>query len=159
MRQIYFRAKPIKPFIFNAETHKPSWIYGGFYYDNSYGNKDINTHKAYIINFNTTGLGYIDHTEVVKETVGQYTDRKDDDGVGIYELDIVQISLKYFGIKDEIGLVIYKDGKFVVQYGCCDDYVKSFDAWDSINVLGNVIDNPELIPKTWGFKLENVYQW
>jgi hypothetical protein len=157
MRRIYFRAKPVKPFVFNAETHKPSWIYGGFYYDSCYGNKDINSHRAYIVDFNTSGLGYIDHTEVIKDTVGQFVDRNDDNGDSLYELDIVKISLKYFNIKDEIGLIIYKNGKFVVQYGYCDDYVKSFDPWDSIVKLGNVIDNPELIPKTWNFDLSKAY--
>lgn len=75
----------------------------------------------------------------------QYTGLKDKNDKEIYEGDIVIANLKYFDIKNEKCKVIFKDGSFGIQYGYCDDYFKSFSAWDDFEVIGNIYTNPDLI--------------
>lgn len=77
--------------------------------------------------------------------VMQYTGLKDKNGKEIYEGDIVIANLKYFHIKNEKCKVIFKNGYFGIQYGYCDDYFKSFLAWDDFEVIGNIYENPELL--------------
>lgn len=75
----------------------------------------------------------------------QYTGIKDKNGKEIYEGDIAIANLKYFDIKNKKCKVIFKNGSFGLQYGYCDDYFKSFLAWDDYEVIGNIYENPELL--------------
>lgn len=85
----------------------------------------------------------IDVTEVDPSTVGQFTGLTDENGVKIFEGDIIEYT---DGCNDWLGAVKYAcgDAQFVVRFIGRD--VESFDNLYSgdCEVIGNICDNPEL---------------
>lgn len=77
----------------------------------------------------------------------QYTGLKDKNDKSIYEGDVCIVNLKYFNIKNEKALVIFKDGAFQFQYGCEEYFSKPYGAWNDVKVIGNIYENPELKTK------------
>lgn len=143
MREIKFRALQTLSGLVTKmypET-KPKMIYGtGIFFDR------YNTWLCSNDSYKCMAEGMEMHI-IQKETLGQYTGLKDKNGKKIYEGDICIVSLKFFDIKKDKSIVIFKDGQFVFQYGCTDEYVKSYNAWDvnSIEMIGNIYENHELI--------------
>lgn len=85
--------------------------------------------------------------EVIPETVGQYTGLTDKNGKEIFEGDIVidKYSKEKFGF---VGVVIYnpKLTQFQIYSDKQPDYVVNLGSRvNSIKVLGNIHDNPELL--------------
>ena len=80
---------------------------------------------------------------VFPETVGQFTGLTDKNGTKIFEGDIV---------KDEyiLGKVVYNtkqedfDGAASFMIDDVDDGLQSYRFWNSVEVIGNIHDNPEL---------------
>ena len=97
------------------------------------------------LNLNTQPLAFMHWHEVLHETVTFYTGVSDKGKRQIFEGDIVIATLKYFDITNEKCKVIFHNGSFGIQYGFSPDYFKPFDAWDEVEVIGNIYDNPELL--------------
>lgn len=89
-------------------------------------------------------------TTAAKEGVKlmQFTGLKDKNGKEIYEGDICKCHDHPTGIEDATGEVIFDQGRYWIGTGSIcslDDYGT---AWTE--VLGNIYENPELIPRAAG---------
>ena len=91
------------------------------------------------------GGGYWDDLFTDECQYMQYTGLKDRNGVEIYEGDIVEGNFPEMGV--DRGVVVFEQG-FQVEIPGIDDLDNLYD-WtkytSSIEVLGNIHDNPELV--------------
>lgn len=127
MRKIKFRGK-------NSEG---KWIYGDL------ANTD---NRLYI--FNKDSFDSCDRYEVDPETVGQFTGLKDLNEKKIYENDFVEFTTFDYNSteKQRKGIVGFEGGCFVINTNDDTMYILlQFDTECSVEVLGNIFDNPELI--------------
>lgn len=142
MRQILFRGKKLAG---------NEWVYG-FYVHSSGGTsfKDLSGESAFRVHdFIMVPDGSENSVEgfpVVPDTVGQFTGMKDKHGVSIYEGDIV-LKRTYNGKKPF--RVTFGGGMFHCGFGGGSSTATHRYTLDdrSIEVIGNVFDNPELLQK------------
>jgi len=133
MREILFRGKSLKD---NEWTQ-------GYYCRYGWTGKE----KEYIIPDYASALYGV---EVESNTVGQYTGLTDKNGVKIFEGDIVEYEI---GDRLRIGRVFFSDfrSSFSVTVGKSGSDVINNDLFhyiqngNSVTVIGNIYDNPELI--------------
>lgn len=120
MREILFRGK----------TSKGEWVYGDLEHNGK------NTPK------------WVDGKEIIPETVGQFTGLPDKNGKKIFEGDIVKENDIYhkgeLQIKGNIWRVVFADGLFFGNFKDISVYLQSLDGME---VIGNIIDNKELLDK------------
>lgn len=125
MREILFRGKT---------EYMGKWVQGDLY-------KNL---KSVFISADNAGSYAKTNHPVHPETVGQFTGLTDKNGTKIFEGDIV---------KDEyiLGKVVYNtkqedfDGAASFMIDDVDDGLQSYRFWNSVEVIGNIHDNPELI--------------
>lgn len=125
MREILFKGK--------CKTDN-EWLYGFPY---------VTRKNAVKINWYCSEFGSMRTDEVIPETVGQYTDLTDKNGVRIFEGNIVE------RVSDGERAVISW-----LKYSAC--FGLSFDGWccgfddydfspNGFKVIGNIRDNPEIL--------------
>lgn len=133
MREILFRGKRVD----NGE-----WI-KGFYIEANHHWHNKGVHKEWIVKNVIQNGGWCNvgsKYAVIPETVGQYTGLTDENGTKIFEGDIV----KWFGKKYT---VTYKEGRFIGEkehFIGVDEY-EFINLYGSLEVIGNIHDNPELL--------------
>ena len=155
-RKIKFRGKEI-------DTGK--WVYGGLFkepappqcFEKTLEDKYwiVYPNPRYMPDWN---LPYeMVRTDIEKETIGQYTELKDENGKEIYSGDIIEFSYDMFvGNFDTFvakGKVVFEEGAFYVEVFENERTTKD-EAYllysinlDTIEVIGNIYDNPELLEK------------
>ena len=127
MRDILFRGK---------RKDNGEWVEG--YYNYATDGYNLELH---LISDKITGI----HTEVIPETVGQYTGLTDKSGKKIFEGDIVKIPL-YEGCQEKAIAVVAWDILCAVFYlhgkRVNTDFYHYFG--NDCEVISNIHDNPEL---------------
>lgn len=128
MRERLFRGKRVD----NGE-----WIVGGLLQDDD--------GKTYIVGYEHRGGidGMIDAElilwEVIPETVGQYVELPDKNGEKIFEGDIVRDTEDF-----DVGKIFFDTytAMFVIGF---ETTITDFNDGYSLEVIGNIYDNPELV--------------
>jgi uncharacterized phage protein (TIGR01671 family) len=127
MREILFRGQ-------NQQSNE--WVYGFYYLDYPHKNPRI--------------IGDDKTVYVIPETVGQYTGLIDNNGVKIFEGDIVCINRNAPSEKYNRGFIEVDYGAYVVTRGgdLFSEYLYDFSdkpGYADVEIIGNIHDNPELL--------------
>lgn len=154
MREIKFRGKRVDNGV---------WVVGNLYLPNKlvsgvYICSDCTHVNFYpdledgdnINNYINTGIMLGGFFEVIPETVGQYTGLKDKEGREIYEGDVVKLdhwkSSDLFDYSKPF-IVTYYEGEINFKQGEFNNFKGSLNGMLSIEVIGNIHDNKELLNK------------
>lgn len=118
--------------LFRGINFQKEWVYGDLFH--SYANDDI------AIAYYREGSKTPTFDAIFPESFGQYTGLTDKNGVKIFEGDIISLgdpNIKY--------LTMWRNAGFAAKQIGASSYI-GLTYWTSdIEILGNVIDNPELI--------------
>lgn len=114
---------------FRGKDPKGGWVEGYYLQDLTQGEM-----RSYIFNCPC-------YWEVIPETVGQFTGMFDYSKKEIWEGDIVNVScLNYTGL----AVIKFIDGAFCMVGENWIESLNGFDT-DSLDIIGNIHDNPELM--------------
>ena len=119
---------------------KGEWVDGAYYIEPY-------TDKCFIIQWNSTGLGFNEFIEVYGESVCQCTGLKDKNGKLIWENDIMVAHLDdRFPEDATYTRVVWNNNGFCTKEQVSED-IFPLDKFDQENfeVCGNLFDNPELL--------------
>ena len=134
MREILFRGKRID----NGE-----WANG--YFVRNYLTKD----DWCIADFGNTQKSIYGAVQVIPETIGQFTGRNDKNGKKIFEDDIIVICYETDGEEfTETKRVHYNEKEccwYPMRWEECCEYCDHYTEVKSIEIIGNIHDNPELL--------------
>ena len=152
MREILFRGQTRRKgeYIVNMAGDKceSHWVYGGIFPQNKDGDFAIIYQQE----------PEIRKFSVYADTVGQYTGLTDKNGVKIFEGDIVKTHYENAQKSEYIEQVVFHNGKFCAYFSnqLCKQWANLYDGtehlpqdksvyMDSVEVIGNIHDNPELL--------------
>ena len=136
MREILFRGK--------RSDFIGGWVYGWYQPPVKWGNHNFGTSMSHFCD-----EGWLDDTEVIPETVGQYTGMTDQNDANIFEGDIVEAVLTegtHGGFSWGRHVVIFDQGAFCLKdRRGMNTPMCNYSASVKFKVLGNIHDNPELM--------------
>ena len=128
-------------YLYRAKRKKDGkWVEGAYYIEPY-------TDKCFIIQWNSTGLGFNEFIEVDGASVCQCTGLKDKNGKLIWENDIMVGHLDDKYPEDATYVrVMWRNNGFCTHQRYFDDF-ELLDEFDQNNfeVCGNIFDNPELL--------------
>ena len=140
MREILFRGKRID----NGE-----WVEGSYFkQEEYYGDPEIKhciITSIEVLSFDQA----LEYYEVIPETVGQYTGLKDKNGKKIFEGDVTKHQFifhdEFYEIGFGFGSFYHRQIQEQMLYGTSfDDNEFGIDS-ESMEIVGNIHDNPELL--------------
>lgn len=127
MRTIKFRGKSK----FNSE-----WVYGDLVQCMSDDIKIVNSNRPKDLSYRIN--------DIQSDTVGQFTGLCDNNGVEIYEGDIVEL-LERNGMPNICKVEMCEKGYWCVSFGIHERIILGYIDKNQIIVIGNIHDNPELL--------------
>lgn len=136
IRDILFRGRRVD----NGE-----WIYGYYVTRSNHACFERELKYASFIlkdEFMDWGLGELAEYKVIPETVGQFTGMHDKFNQRIFEGDIVVCFSPEYGYVNKEVYYAEDEAKFVL--GSCGTKYE-FGEYTSVEVIGNIYDNPELL--------------
>lgn len=135
MREILFRGKTDP----NRYPYKEGWVEGFYIHQIEYYGDPVDRH--WIMLPGEFDMDYYDAQRIIPETLGQFTGKYDKNGNKIFEGDIVRAMMDY-GPAGMIESVV--DIGFKQSVG---GYRWNYFDMETIEVIGNVYDNFELLEK------------
>lgn len=139
MRNVKFRGKATTE---NGIEILPKWVVGSLIIADN-GDSFITQWRR------QEGTGYMSTTyQVIPESIGQYTELPDKKGTEVFGGDIVQIDNTEdvsMWVRGEKALIEYVPGRFRIKTESGEKNMMQEDMSSSIEVIGNIFDNPELI--------------
>lgn len=135
MREVLYRAKPLKLDVFSPDDQKRfTWVYGS---------PLINRCRGLSVQIFEQRDGKLCNWECDPETLGQWTGLTDKNGKKIYEGDI----LVYAGERHE---VVFEQRFNTAYFGIVMDRIETWKFGNSVpvdrmEIVGNIHDNPELL--------------
>lgn len=161
MRDYVFRGKPKNKndyYFFSQswkESCKDGFVYGSLVISKNkdYGDRYYICVTALCSINSCVNNGTTSMIEVIPETVGQYTGITDKNGKKIFGGDILKWQMyikdteeKLKNILTRIDEVVYKHTSFQMKNNSCSMCV--CDDMDTLEVIGSIHDNPELLEQT-----------
>lgn len=108
----------------------------------------------YVLRENNDETWIDDHCEPLTRTLMQYTGLKDNEGVDIYEGDIVDLTLciergdqEYFNTENVAVTWDQKHGAWYAGDHILAEYIDDEDWERTAKIVGNIYENPELMEK------------
>lgn len=104
----------------------------------------FNKKTGKIENFVTKGKKCNYHTDFDNHILMQYTGLRDKNGLGIFEKDIVKITVDEFG--SDIGVIKFAMGGFVIDYKNLDtefEWLYYTQDEGDIEIIGNIYQNKD----------------
>lgn len=136
MREILFRGE--------RKDFPGGWVYGWYQPPVKWGNNNFGTSISHFCD-----EGWLDDTEVIPETVGQFTGLTDENGKQIFEGDIVEPVLTggtHKGFSWGRQVVVFDRGAFGLKSRRGEiTPMCNYAANVRFKVWGNIHDNPELL--------------
>lgn len=129
MREILFRG-------IARDFNSRDWVYGSLL-DKVYGGYPAILTDAAI---EDDGALFVQPTYVERDSISQYTGKKDKNGVKIFEGDIVEFVCTSFRM---VGNVVYIENRYMIND--IYDGEQDWEDWKELEVIGNIYDNPELL--------------
>jgi uncharacterized phage protein (TIGR01671 family) len=158
MRQILFRGQTRKygekVLMGTGEKLPGKWVYGGIF---------PGENKSIIYGCSSEKITSVDLEKhvVYSDTVGQYTGLEDKNGVKVFEGDIIKTHYANAKICDFVEIVVFRGGRFCSEKNLPGGGRMWAPLWDgvphisqdtslyvdSMEVIGNIYDNPEMVTK------------